>query len=99
MALALPASTVGEPAAHASAPRFTGERIDLELQDADLDHVLELFSAIGNINIVKQGDVHSGPVTVHLENVPWDEALHGILRSQRLEAVRDGNVLYVCPER
>ena len=84
--------------AWAQRPAFTGRRIDIELQGATLDEVLELFRDIGPANIVKQHDVRAGLVTVRFESIRWDEALYRILRAQRLEMVRDGNIIYVCPE-
>lgn len=84
--------------AQAKRPKFTGRRIDIELQGATLDEVLDLFRDIGPANIVKQHDVRAGLVTVRFASIRWDEALYRILRAQRLEMVRDGNIIYVCPE-
>jgi type II secretory pathway component HofQ len=83
--------------APAAAGSFTGTPIDLELQEAPLDGVLDLFSRIGRVNIVKQGDVPSARVTAFLRRMPWDEALYRILVAHRLEMVRDGAVIYVRP--
>jgi type II secretory pathway component HofQ len=103
LALALTAVLAASPAlassaAHAAPPHFTGQRVDIELQAAPLDGVLELFADIGHVNIVKQGDVRTGPITVYFRNVRWDEALYRIVRAHGLEMVVDGNVIYVRGE-
>lgn len=89
---------LASPAALAAPPQFRGQRIDLELQAAPLDGVLELFADIGNVNIVTQGDIRAGPITVYFRDVRWDEALYRILRAHGLEMVVDGNVIYVRRE-
>ncbi len=92
------ASAVGAPLA-TQATSFSSrptQRVDLELQDADIHQVLRLFSEIGGVNIIARAGV-SGRVTARLQGVPWEEALVQILASLQLEAVRDGNVIYVSP--
>jgi len=98
LAAALAATLAGPIADAEAAPRFVGRHIDLELQAAELDEVLELFAGLGRVNIVKRGDVHAGPITARLRRVRWDEALYRILRSQKLQMRVDGNVIYVLPE-
>lgn len=72
--------------------RFTGEPISLDLKDADLKDVLRTFARIGRFNLVVDPEV-KGSVTVRLEDVPWDQALDVILRSNGLGYVLEGNVL------
>jgi type IV pilus assembly protein PilQ len=90
--------TLASSPAAATPPRFSGHRIDIELQAAPLDAVLGLFADIGKVNIVKQDDVDTGPITVYLRRVRWDEALYRILRAHGLEMRVDGNVIYVRRE-
>jgi type IV pilus assembly protein PilQ len=75
-----------------SAERFSGERISLDLKDADLRDVLKAFAKIGRFNLAVDPDV-KGSVTVRLENVPWDQALDVILRMNGLGYVVEGKVL------
>jgi type IV pilus assembly protein PilQ len=77
-------------------PRYTGEPISLDLKDADLRDVLLTFSKLTGLNIVIDPDV-KGSVTVRLHDVPWDQALEVILRSNGLGEVLDGNVARVGP--
>jgi len=92
----------GEVAAHprrsetqSPSPRPRARRIDLELQDADIHDVLDLFAEIGRVSIVTERGIPSKKVTARLVGVPWDEALAGILRSVGLGMMRDGTVIYV----
>jgi type IV pilus assembly protein PilQ len=73
-----------------------GRRIDIELQDVEIHRVLRLFSEIGQVNIIPRKGV-AGRVTASLRNIPWDDALRAILRSQRLGMIWQGNVIYVAP--
>jgi type II secretory pathway component GspD/PulD (secretin) len=79
-----------------TAPKYTGEPISLDLKDADLRDVLLTFSKLTGLNIVIDPDV-KGSVTVRLHDVPWDQALEVILRSNGLGDVMEGNVARIGP--
>ena len=66
------------------------------MQDADIDSALRIIAEVSNLNIVA-GDGVSGKVTLKLVDVPWDQALEVILKSQGLDKVLKGNVLRVAP--
>ena len=76
----------------ATAERFSGERISLDLKDADLRDVLKTFAKLGRFNLAIDPEV-KGSVTVRLENVPWDQALDVILRMNGLGYVVEGTIL------
>jgi len=78
----------------ASEKRSIGEKISLDLKDADLKDVLATFGKLARINIAVDPEVH-GSVTVQLHDVPWDQALELILRSNGLGYVLEGNILRV----
>ena len=84
-----PAVVLGEPVR-----RFRGEPISLDLKDADLRDVLLTFSKLARLNMVIDPDVR-GSVTVRLENVPWDQALEVILKSNGLGYVLEGSMVRV----
>ena len=84
-----PAVVLGEPVR-----RFRGEPISLDLKDADLRDVLLTFSKLARFNMVIDPDVR-GSVTVRLENVPWDQALEVILKSNGLGYVLEGSMVRV----
>ncbi len=76
--------------------RYTGRRISLDLQNADIQNVLRLLADVSKLNIVAADDVN-GKITIKLRNVPWDQALDIILRSKQLDKVRNGNIIRVAP--
>ena len=62
------------PAASTAEAGYTGERISLELKDADLKDFFRLIGGISGLNIVLDPDV-DGALTLFLKEVPWDQAL------------------------
>ncbi len=70
---------------------FTGQQISLDFKDADIQNVLRVLADVSHLNIIATDDV-KGKVTLHLSDVPWDQALDLVLRSNRLEMMREGNV-------
>ena len=85
-----------KPARPAPAPRvgFTGQRISLDFKDADIQNVLRVLADVSGLNIIATDDV-KGKVTLHLTDVPWDQALDLVMRSNRLEMLREGNVVRI----
>jgi type II secretory pathway component GspD/PulD (secretin) len=80
-------------------PLRRGERISLDLKDADLVDVVRSFAELARINLAVDPEVR-GSVTVRLENVEWERALELILRQNGLGYVLEGNVLRVgMPEK
>ena len=71
---------------------WRGEAISLSLKDADLVEVLRSFARLADVNLVIDSAVQ-GKVTLELHDVPWDQALSVILKSQRLGVeVTGGNL-------
>ncbi len=75
--------------------KYTGKKISLDLQDADVVNVLRLIADIGGVNIVFGSDV-SGKVTVNLKNIPWDQALDIVLMTNGLDKVRMGKIIRIA---
>ena len=91
----------GAPAAAAPSPGqepppFTGEPVSLDFQSADLRAVLRTFAEISGLNVVIDPQV-DGVVDVLLTDVPWDQALDVILRTNRLGYAVDGTVVRIAP--
>jgi type IV pilus assembly protein PilQ len=76
--------------------RYTGRLISLDLQDTDIDNALRIIAEVSNLNIVASEDV-SGKVTLRLIDVPWDQALDVILKTNGLDKVLEGNVMRIAP--
>lgn len=79
-----------------SAQHYTGRRVSIDLQDADIHTVFRFLAEYGDINIVSSDDV-KGKVTVRLTDVPWDEALAAVLQAKGLGAQQFGNIIRVAP--
>ena len=79
------------------AKRYTGRRISLDLQDADLVNVLRLFGELANLNIILAPDV-KGKVTVRLVNIPWDQAMEIVLRMNGLGYAVEDNILRIASQ-
>ncbi len=77
------------------AEQYTGKKISLDLQDADLVNVMRLFAEIANLNIILAPDV-KGKVTVRMVNVPWDQAMAIILKMNGYGYALDGNILRIA---
>lgn len=75
-------------------PPFTGQRISLDFKDADIQNVLRVLADVSGLNIIATDDV-KGKVTLHLNDVPWDQAFDLILRTNRLERIQDGSVVRI----
>lgn len=76
--------------------QYTGRLISLDLQDTDIDNALRIIAEVSNLNIVASDEV-TGKVTLRLSDVPWDQALDVILKTNGLDRVLEGNVMRVAP--
>lgn len=77
-------------------PVYTGQRISLDFQQADLIDVLRLIAEVSGMNIITSPDV-SGRVTTRMVNVPWDQALDTILKTFGLGKEQEGSIIRVVP--
>jgi type IV pilus assembly protein PilQ len=75
--------------------KYSGRRISLDLQEADLINVLRLFADVANLNIIIAPDVR-GKVTVRMVNIPWDQAMDIILKMNGLGFVLEDNILRIA---
>jgi type IV pilus assembly protein PilQ len=78
-----------------ASPKFSGRKISLDLQDADLVNVMRLFAEVANLNIILAPDV-KGKVTVRMVNIPWDQAMDLILKMNGLGYALDNNILRIA---
>jgi type IV pilus assembly protein PilQ len=77
-------------------PVFTGEKISLDFQDADINDILRLIAEVGGVNIIVGSDVQ-GKVTTRMVDVPWDQALDVVLKINGLAQERSGNIIRIVP--
>jgi type IV pilus assembly protein PilQ len=76
--------------------QYTGHPINFDFEDADLRAVLRVFSAESGLNMIIDPAVQ-GRVNVLLTDVPWDQALDQILRSNKLGYTVEGNIIRIAP--
>lgn len=73
---------------------YSGQKISLDFQDAEVSNVLRLIADVSGLNMVV-GEEVKGKVTLKLFNVPWDQSLDIILKSKGLGQVREGNIIRI----
>jgi len=79
-------------------PEYNGNRVTFNFQDIPTRSVLQLIADVSDLNIVVS-DTVGGNVTLRLINVPWDQALDLVLRTKGLDKRRDGNVIWIAPQK
>jgi len=75
---------------------YTGKKISLDFQDADIVPIFRLLADISGKNIVVSPDV-KGKLTLKLVNVPWDQALDIILKTFSLGKIEERNIIRIAP--
>lgn len=76
--------------------KYTGKKISLDFQDADIVPIFRLLSDISGYNIVVSPEV-KGKLTMKLINVPWDQALDIILKTFSLGKTVENNIIRIAP--
>jgi len=76
--------------------RWKGFPISLSLRDAALPEVLRVFAQLVGFNLVLAPGVQ-GTVTAELKDVPWDQALDVILKTNGMAAEIDGKIWWIAP--
>ncbi len=78
------------------ATRFFGRPISIEVRETSVRDVIQLISEQSGANIVIASGV-DGNVSLKLKQIPWDQALMIVMKSQGLGYVRQGSVLRIAP--
>src|SRR2546423_3349412 len=84
---------------HYGDPGFRGEPINLNVVNADIRDILSYITDQYGINFVIDKSVGSVPVTVKVNDVPWNIALDSILQAQELGVQVNGNILRVADNK
>lgn len=77
-------------------PNFRGEPINLNVVNADIRDILNYITEQYGINFVIDKSVKDVPVTVNVNNVPWNIALDSVLQAQDLGVQVNGTILRVA---
>ena len=91
-----PPSEAPEAEAAGGEGRYTGRKISLDFQDADIIPIFRLLADVSGKNIIVDPRV-KGKITMKLINVPWDQALDLILKTHNLDKAVEGNVIRIAP--
>jgi type IV pilus secretin PilQ/predicted competence protein len=96
LALAACAALLLAPAPSATAAPDLGKLISLDADDAYLPAVLKLLAEKGDLNIVTGPGVTAGKITIHLKDVPVEQAVNLVVRAAGLAYERIGNSILVA---
>ena len=77
-------------------PGFVGEPINLNVVNADIRDILNYITEQYGVNFVIDSSVSAVPVTVNVQDVPWNIALDAVLKANRLGVESNGNILRVA---
>ncbi len=80
-------------------PGFKGESINLNVVNADIRDILSYITDQYGINFVMDKAVGNVPVTVKVNDVPWNVALDSVLQAQELGVQVNGTILRVANNR
>ena len=95
-ALAGPRAEQAPPSVASGLQQFSGTPIDVNYEGANLRSVLRTLAEIGGINLVIDPSVpNTATVDLRLTQVPWNQVMDVVMRSQQLSSQLEGNVLRV----
>ena len=81
------------------APAGAADRnISLDVSGASLVEILAMFGAVGHQNIIADTSVPNRRISVHLKNIPFDQAFDAVLRANALSERHIGSVTIVGSE-
>ena len=75
-------------------PSYNGEPVTLDLVNVELFDFFRVVSELSGLNVIIDPDV-KGTITIHVDNVPWDQVFETVLKSHGLERKIDGNVVRI----
>jgi len=73
---------------------YVGQKVTFDFKDIEIANALLFISEMANMNIIMSDDV-KGTLTMHLVDVPWDQALSLILNAHGLAKIQEGNVIRI----
>jgi len=85
-----------EPAAAAKVELLAGKRVKLDYDNVEVRALLRSLAEAAKVNMLVSDKV-GGTVTVHLDEMPWEQALGIVLNSQGLQKREQDGVLFIEP--
>lgn len=89
-----PLASMGSARQHAIVT--PNNRISLNFTNIKTRELLQVIAQFTGLNFVVS-DAVKGNMSIHLINVPWQQALHVVLKAQGLGERRVGEIIYVAP--
>lgn len=71
-------------------------KLSLNFEDIKVRDLLQLLAEYAHVNIIISDSIQGG-ITLHLQNVTWQQALDGILSMANLTKREQGNVIFITP--
>ena len=78
---------------------FEGEKINLNVNNADIRDILNYITEQYGVNFVIDKSVKAVPITVNVSDVPWNVALDSILQANGLGIETNGGILRVADKQ
>ena len=79
--------------------RAPGRTITLDAEDAPLSSVLKILAEKGDLNVITGAGVTTERLTIHMKDVPVDQAVNLVVRAAGLAYERIGNSILVAEPR
>src|SRR5262249_5216381 len=73
--------------------------VTLDAEDAPLPNVLKILAEKGGLNVITGVGVSSGRITIHMKDVPIDQAVNLVVRAAGLGYERIGNSVLIADPR
>ena len=91
-----PAKAAATPTAVSNVELLQGKRVKLDFDNVEVRSLLQALAKAGGVNMLVSDRV-AGTVTVHLAEMPWDQALNIVLNSQGLAKREKDGIILVEP--
>lgn len=76
--------------------KYIGKKVSMNLRSVKPDEILKMIADTSGFNIIVTEDVKKlEPVSLNLNDVPWDQALDTVLEMNKLVAKKNGMILLV----
>ncbi len=70
--------------------------ISLHFSEIEVSELLHVLAKMGKTNFLLSESI-KGKISIHLNNTPWQTALHSILASRGLRLIRNGDIYWIGP--
>jgi type IV pilus assembly protein PilQ len=95
--LALFISFLARPAiGNNTAQNLAHTPVSLHFSEIEVSELLQVLATMGKTNFLLSESI-KGKMSIHLNNTPWQTALHSILASRGLRLIRNGDIYWIGP--